>query len=84
VFLNPITVGNFGFIFSGRGRVNVTYKGSLGTAGAIGNTVVCAGGSGTFDGGSATAIVAKTVGKQVVAAVANGTSPIDVNTDYSL
>ncbi len=83
VFLNPITIGNYGFIFSGKGRVNVTYKGSLGTAGAIGNTVVCAGGSGTFDGGSATAVVAKTVGKQVVAATANGTSPIIINTDYS-
>lgn len=83
VFLNPITIGNFGWIFSGKGRVNVTYKSSLGTAGAIGNTTVFGGGGGLFDGGSATAVVAKTVGVQVVAATANGTSPIFVNDDYS-
>ena len=83
VFLNPITIGNFGFIFSGRGRVNVTYKSSLGTSGSIGNTVVFGGGGGTFDGGSATSVVAKTVGVQVVAATANGTSPVFIDNDYS-
>ena len=83
VFLNPITAGNYGFIFSGAGRVNVTYKGTLGTPGAIGNTTVCGGGSGTFDGGSATSIVAKTVGVQVVAAAGGGTSPIFMKDSYA-
>ena len=76
VFLNPIPPGNYGFIFVGAGRVNVTFKTTLGTAGQQGNTAVVGGGAGTFDGGSATAILATTVGLQTVAASGGGTSPI--------
>jgi hypothetical protein len=76
VFLNPITPGNWGFIFVGAGRVNATFKTTLGTNGAQGNTVVVGGGAGTFDGGSASTELATTIGLQTVAASGGGTSTI--------
>ncbi len=72
VFLNPITPGNWGFIFVGGGRVNVTYKSSL-TATTLGNSVnVSASSAGLFD--SATTFTALTIGVAATTPIANGTS----------
>ncbi len=72
VFLNAITPGNWGFIFVGGGRVNVTYKSSV-TAGTIGNQVlVASSAAGLFD--AATTFTALAIGQATTAAVANGTS----------
>ena len=79
VFLNPITPGNWGFIFAGAGRVNVTFRQALTNGSpAQGDVVNVGGGQGTFDDGSATTVVAKTIGYATVAPTANGTSPIDI------
>jgi hypothetical protein len=77
VFLNPITPGNWGVIFAGAGRVNVTFKSSLTNSGAIGDVVgVASGAAGLFDDTAATTTTALSVGIACVAPVANGTSPI--------
>ncbi len=81
VFLNAITPGNWGFIFVGRGRVNVTYKSSV-TAGTIGNQVlVASSAAGLFD--AATTFTQLTIGQATTAAVANGTSACWIKNTYA-
>lgn len=81
VFINPITPGNWGFIFVGGGRVDVQYAASFtnGT-GAIGDVVgVKASGTGLVDDISAVATGAwsgYSVGIAVTAPVVNGMSAI--------
>lgn len=76
VFLNPITPGNWGWIFNGGGRVNVLYSAvTVGGGAAIGNVVETTA-SNSFDAVSATATTAASVGIAVVKPVVAGTSPV--------
>jgi len=81
VFLTPtVTAGNYTAIFVGGGRVNVAFKSSLTTAGAVGNNVSVGTGSaaGLFDSLSSptTAPTPQVIGNAVTAPVASTTSTI--------
>jgi hypothetical protein len=80
VFIEAITPGNFGFIFVGAGRVEVTYASSLTAGQAIGDVVgVKASNNGLFDDLSGAATGTQTslaVGIAVTKPVINGTSAI--------
>lgn len=85
VFINAITPGNFGFIFVGNGRVEVTYKSSLTNGSpAIGDVInVFASANGLFDDNSASTWSALSIGIAVTAPVANGTSAIWVPENFA-
>ncbi|MDE2099391.1 MAG: hypothetical protein KGL39_19220 [Patescibacteria group bacterium] len=80
VFIEAIPPGNYGFIFVGAGRVEVTYRPALTNGSpALGDAVgVYTSGNGLFDDISATTINLATMGRAVVVPVANGTSPMYV------
>ena len=82
VFLNPITVGNWGWIFNGAGRVNVLFKSSLTNNSAAIGDVVETTAAASFDDTSATAVTAASIGIALVKPVANGTSPIYMANTY--
>ena len=76
VFLNPITPGNWGFIFNGQGRVNVLFKSALTNNSAAIGDVIETTASASFDDTSATVTTAASVGIAVVKPVVNGTSSV--------
>jgi hypothetical protein len=81
VFIEAIPPGNYGFIFVGAGRVEVTYRGTLSNAGTLGDIVgVYTGGNGLFDDLGATTVSPVDVGFAVTTPIANGTSAIYVPT----
>jgi len=75
VFLNSITPGNWGFIFTGAGIANVNYKTGL-TNGSpnIGDNIVDGAGTGLFDdaGADTVATTGLTVGKAITDPVSAG------------
>src|ERR1700680_1440751 len=83
VFIEAIPPGNYGFIFVGAGRVEVTYRGTLSNAGTLGDQIgVFTGGNGLFDDLGATSSVPTVMGTAVTAPIANGTSAIYIRDIY--
>jgi len=81
VFIEAIPPGNYGFIFVGAGRVEVTYRAALSNAGTLGDIVgVYTSGNGFFDDLGATTVSPVDVGFAVTTPIANGTSAIYVPT----
>ena len=77
VFINPITAGNWGFIFNGGGRVNVLYGATLtiGAGAAIGDVIETTS-TGSFDDTSASVVTNFSVGNALVKPIINGTSQV--------
>jgi hypothetical protein len=78
VFINAVTPGNYGFIFVGGGRVEVTYGTLTNGSPVLGDQVVVkASNNGKFDDPTTqTTISTLTVGYAVTAPATNGTSAI--------
>lgn len=81
VFIEAIPPGNYGFIFVGAGRVEVTYRATLSNTGTLGDIVgVYASGGGLFDDLGASTVSPVDFGLAVTTPIANGTSAIYIPT----